>query len=52
MQVRKDLETNNIFFAKQYEFRQKHSTETALGKLVGNLAEIFDKKHKAIALFY
>ena len=51
MQARKHLETNNIFLAKQYGFRQKHSTETALGDLVGNLAETFNKKHKATAVF-
>ena len=51
MQVRKHLETNNIFFDKQHGFGQKHSTETTLGKLVGNFIEIFDKKHKAIAVF-
>ena len=51
MQVRKHLETNDIFFAKQHEFRQKYSTETALGKLVGNLVEIFDQKHKITTVF-
>ena len=33
------------------DFRCKHSTEPALGELVGNLVEILDKKHKAIAVF-
>ena len=51
MQVWKHLETVIIFFAKQHEFRQKHSTETAFGQSVGNLVEIFDKRHKALALF-
>ena len=40
-----------MFFAKQHGFGQKHFTETALGELVGKLVEIFDKKHKAIAVF-
>ena len=40
-----------IFLAKQHGFQQKHSTETALSELVGNLVEAFDKKHKAIAVF-
>ena len=44
MQIRKHLETNNIFFAMQHGFKQKHSTEIALGKLVGNLYEMFGKK--------
>ena len=52
MQVRKDLEINNIFLAKQHGFRQKHSTETALNELVWNLAEAFDKKYKTIAVFF
>ena len=50
MQVRKHLETNNIFLAKQHGFWQKHSTETALSELVGNLVEAFHKKHKATAV--
>ena len=49
VKVRKHLETNNIFLGKQHGFRQQHSTETALSESVGNLAEAFDKKHKAIA---
>ena len=36
MQVGKHLETTNIIFAHQHGFRQKHSTGTALGELVGN----------------
>ena len=52
MQVRKPLEINNIFFAKmKHGFRQKHSIETVFGELVGNLFEIFNKKHKTIAVF-
>ena len=47
-QVRKHLEINNIFFALQNEFRQKYSTETALGELVGYLAETFDKSTKPL----
>ena len=47
----KQLETNDIFLAKQHGFRQAYSTETALSELVGNLVEAFDKKNKAIAVF-
>ena len=51
MHIRKHLETNNIFSAKQHRFRQ-HSTETALGEFVENVAEILDlKNNKAIAVF-
>ena len=48
IEVRKLLETNNIFLAKQHGYRQKHSKEITLGELVWNSVEIFDKKHKAI----
>ena len=51
MQLKKQLETNKIFSAKQCRFRQKHSLETTLGELLGDLVEIFDKKHKSIAVF-
>ena len=40
-----------MFFVKQHGFKQKHSTETSLGELVGNLVEIFDKIHRAIVGF-
>ena len=50
MHVRKHVETNNIFYVKKHGFRNKYSTDTALGELVGNLVEIFDKKHKAITV--
>ena len=51
MQVRKHLETNNIFLAKQHGFKQKHSTESAFSEFIRNLVEAFDKKHKAIVVF-
>ena len=51
MQVRRHLDPNNIFFAKQHGFRQIYSTETTLSKLVGNLVELCNKTHKAITVF-
>ena len=45
------LDTNNLIYSSQHSFRNKHSCESAVGELIGNVCKGHEKGKHTLAVF-